>query len=42
MDEKPETSVWYVAVIALSIFVGVSVATSLFTGNEVTAEAAQK
>ena len=41
LEEKREPSVWYVAGVAICIFVGVMIVGGLFTGNEVVAVAAQ-
>ncbi|MEM9277486.1 MAG: hypothetical protein AAGA76_02820 [Pseudomonadota bacterium] len=41
IEEKSEPSVWYVAGVAICVFVGLMLITGLFNGTEVVAIAAQ-
>jgi len=41
MDERAEPSVWYVATLAVCVFVGVMLITGMFSGVETVAIAAQ-
>jgi len=41
MDERNEPSVWYVAGVAICLFVGVMMLSGMFTGTEGVAIAAQ-
>jgi len=41
MDEKREPSTWYVASVAMCLFVGVMIIASMFGGTETIAVAAQ-